>query len=328
MSSIILTADDYGACDFIDNGIIRALRLGKINTVSAFVTHPDSPERMQSLLTIREELKQRNNGEYTFNIGLHFSMTSGNALTGKSSLTTDETGDDGKFEFREAKNYAFRRINLEDLRNELIAQLDLLDVWLGGTKIDHVTNHHGITYLDLDFFGTYINTISEYNNQKYNNNIPIRSPMSWLKSDMRVWRNGNILAPTVRQGIELGLWKKLGDLTKRKLKIRESDAFRLEIPFPDFLADTIYGLPHRDNLEFLMAELGPKNYSAEFIFHLGHPTDEVNDLENLINGLLMPHGIDSGYFVNRTLELDALTQLDLQGKLAENRLEKIYFEQV
>ena len=326
MSSIILTADDYGACDFIDNGIIRALRLQKINTVTAFVTHPDSEERMRSLITLREELKQQT-GSYTFNIGLHFSLTSGTALTGESSLTIDEAGNDGLFEFHEAKNYPFRKIRTDDLQNELTAQLDLLDQWLNGILIDHVTNHHGIVYLDLDFFDKYVNTISSYKDEKYKSNMPIRSPMSWLKSDMHVWKNGMILVPILKQGIELGFWKRLEDLTKRKLKIREEEAYRLEINYPVFLADTIYGLPYKENLEFLMGQLKSKDYSTEFMFHLGHPGHAVNDMQKTIDELIMPHGIDRGYFLNRTKELEALTQLDLTGKLSENELEKIFYSQ-
>ena len=148
MASLILTADDYGACDFIDNGIIRALRDRKINTVTAFVTHPDSESRMASLIVLREELKQQH-GYYTFNIGLHFSLTSGTALTGRSSLTDNEAGDDNKFEFHEAKNYPFRKVKHEHLQYELTAQLNLLESWLGNIPIDHVTNHHGVCYLDL-----------------------------------------------------------------------------------------------------------------------------------------------------------------------------------
>ncbi len=326
MSSIILTADDYGACDFIDNGIIRALQLEKINTVTAFVTHPDSKERMESLIALREEMKQKH-GSYTFNIGLHFSLTSGSSLTGKSSLTIDEAGDDGLFEFHEAKNYPFGKINTEDLQKELIAQLNLLDGWLKGTLIDHVTNHHGITYLDTNFFDKYVDTISTYKDVKYKTNLPIRSPMSWLKSDMRVWKNGMILAPIVKQGIELGFWKRLQDLTKRKMEIREADAYRLQINYPIFLADTIYGLPFEKNLEFLMGELRSKNYSAEFMFHLGHPGHDVTDMQKTIDSLIPPHGIDTGYFLNRTKELEALTQLDLPGKLTEFELQKIFYAQ-
>jgi predicted glycoside hydrolase/deacetylase ChbG (UPF0249 family) len=326
MSSIILTADDYGACDFIDNGIIRALRDKKINTVTAFVTHPDSGSRMQSLLALREELKQLN-GHYTFNIGLHFSLTSGTALTGKSTLTDDEAGDDGKFEFHEAKNYPFRKVKHEHLQYELTAQLELLESWLGSIPIDHVTNHHGICYLDLGFFEEYIKTISLFKPEKYRNQLPIRSPMSWLKSDMKTWKNGKVLVPTIKQGLNLGFWKKVGDVTNKKLRIRMEDAYRLEINYPDFLADTIYGLPFGENISFLLEQLAPKNYSAEFMFHLGHPGHSVSDLQQTIDNLIMPHGIDRGYFLNRTKELDVLCGTDIDELFKKHEIEKIFYPQ-
>lgn len=328
MSGIIFTADDFGACDFIDNGITRALHLQKINTVTVFVTHPDSESRIKSLVALREELKTKNGGNYTFNIGLHFSLTSGNALTGRSSLTMDEAGDDGLYEFREAQNYPFRRINEEDIRHELTAQLDLLDSWLNGAHIDHVSNHHGITYLDLDFFETYIHTINDFKEEKYQRNIPIRSPRSWIKSGMKTWKNGKVLIPTVKQGIELGFWKKVFDVTGKKLKIREEHATELVIGCPQFLADTIYGLPYAENIEFLMQELSQHEHTAEFMFHLGHPGKDVADLNKSINELIMPHGIDRSYFLNRTKELNALSQLDLSVKLNENNLSKIFFSEV
>jgi predicted glycoside hydrolase/deacetylase ChbG (UPF0249 family) len=325
MGSLILTADDYGACDFIDNGIIRAVREGKINTVTAFVTHPDSGSRMETLIALREELKQHNNGIYTFNIGLHFSLTSGTALTGCSSLTGDEAGDDGKYEFHEAKNYPFRKVKLEHLQHELTAQLNLLDEWLGPVPIDHVTNHHGICYLDIDFFEEYIKTISLFTSSKINNRLPIRSPWSWLKSDMKVWKKGKLVVPTIRQGIELGMWKKLGDLTNRQLKLREEQAYELAIDFPHFLADTFYGQPFGENLDHLFSELSKTNFSIEFMFHLGHPGRSVNDLQQTIDELIMPHGIDRGYFLNRTKELDVLSGTNIENKLAQNNLKKIFF---
>lgn len=325
MASLILTADDYGACDFIDNGIIRALRAGKINTVSAFVTHPDSKERMETLVALREELKNLNTGLYTFNIGLHFSLTSGTALTGQSSLTDDEAGDENKYQFHDAKNYPFRKVKHEHVQYELTAQLNLLEEWLGGTPIDHVTNHHGVCYVDLGFFEEYIKTISLFKPEKYRNQLPIRSPMSWLKSDMRTWKNGKVLVPTIKQGLTLGFWKKAGDFTNRKLKIRMEDAYRLEINYPDFLADTIYGMPFGENISFLLNELAPKSYSAEFMFHLGHPGSNVSDLQKTINTLIMPHGIDRDYFLNRTKELDVLTGTNIDALLTQHDIQKIFF---
>jgi predicted glycoside hydrolase/deacetylase ChbG (UPF0249 family) len=326
MSRIILTADDFGACDFIDNGIVRALHQKKINTVTAFVTHPDSESRVRSLVALREELKEENQGNYTFNIGLHFSLTSGTALTGRSSLTEEDSD-----QLREAKNYPFRKIALSDIHKELNAQLELLESWIDNGSIDHVSNHHGITYLDLMFFETYIHTINSFKEDKYKRNIPIRSPRSWIKSGMKTWKNGKILVPTVRQGIELGFWKKVFDLTGRKLKIREEHATELVIACPQFLADTIYGLPFTENIEFLFSQLNNpdhKAHSAEFMFHLVHPGHEVADLRKTIDELIMPHGIDRAYFPDRTKELEALYRLDINAQLQQNGLQRIFFTEL
>jgi len=328
MSSLILTADDYGACDFIDNGIIRALRDNKINTVTAFVTHPDSESRMKTLLALREELKEKNSGFYTFNIGLHFSITSGGAITGQSSLVAKKKTPDGKFEFNEAKNYPFDAIEMSHLEQELNAQLILLDQWMGDVPIDHVTNHHGICYLDSDFFEHYTEVIANFKSEKLNHKLPIRSPWSWLKSDMKVWKNGKLLVPAVKQGIELGLWKKLGDLTKQQMKLRADHAYELKINFPHFLADTFYGLPFGENLDALFSELSKTNYSAEFMFHLGQPDSPLQDLEKTIANLKMPHGIDRGYFLNRTKEFDVLNGTNIDAKINNYNLKKIYFSEI
>ena len=149
--------------------------------------------------------------------------------------------------------------------------------------------------------------------------------MSWLKSDMKTWKNGKVLIPTIKQGLNLGFWKKAGDVTNRKLRIREEHAYRLEINYPDFLADTIYGLPFGENVTFLLEQLAPKNYSVEFMFHLGHPGHSVTDLQKTIDDLIMPHGIDRGYFLNRTKELDVLCGTNLDELFKKHEIEKIFY---
>ena len=104
------------------------------------------------------------------------------------------------------------------------------------------------------------------------------------------------------------------------------DAYRLEINYPDFLADTIYGLPHGENISFLIQQLAPKNYSAEFMFHLGHPGRSVPDLQKTIDELIMPHGIDRGYFLNRTKELDVLCGTDFDQLFQTHGIEKIFYQ--
>src|ERR1041385_4092208 len=176
---VILTADDFGACEFIDKGISRAISNGHINTVSAFVTHVRSEKCTRELVELRKSSTIKN-----VNIGLHFSITSGYSLQAGSNTLTKELKE-GKYYFKTANYYNFGDVNQDHLRDEIIAQLNQLDSWLGEIKIDHVAVHHGITYLDPIFFQTFIDTISKYKGQsgKYKDrSIPIRSPRSWYAS--------------------------------------------------------------------------------------------------------------------------------------------------
>jgi predicted glycoside hydrolase/deacetylase ChbG (UPF0249 family) len=325
MSKLILTADDFGACDFIDAGVYQALRTKKINTVSAFVTHTDSGRRIKDLLIFREQEKEKH-GTYTFNIGLHFSITSGiSVLNSRSSLTEEEVSGDGNYYFREAKNYPFRKIKTADLQNELQAQLNTLSAWLGDIPIDHVSNHHGITYVDSRLFQAYIETIAAYDEERYQRNIPIRSPRSWLKSGLKVWRTDGIFVPTIRQGIELGFWKKILEVTSKKINERKARTLALAVKCPDLLADTIYGQPSSDNVRFLLEQLKGEAYSAEFMFHLGHSAYGYIDPEQITD---VPHGIDPYYFVNRQKELETLLSLDTDHLIRYNDLTKIFYQEL
>jgi len=328
MGKLIFTADDYGACDFIDNGIVQAVRAGKINTVTAFVTHPDSQQRIADLLTLREELKT--DSGYTFNIGLHFSVTSGFSLQNKASSLTEDTADgEGKFYFREAKDYTFLETTIADLEAELLIQLQTLDAWLANFLVDHVSNHHNIAYLDMRLYQSYVNGVSTFTNTKYTNKIPIRSPMPWQKSsDLKVWPDGKLILPIEEQGIELGMWKMLLQLTLNDLKERETEAQTLSIKYPDYLADTIYGDPYPANVSFLIGQLSGKDYSSEFMFHLGHPTEAYttdDELNTIISNLPIPHGIDPSYFVNRTRELDTILNLDMAPLMQASNVTKAFF---
>jgi predicted glycoside hydrolase/deacetylase ChbG (UPF0249 family) len=325
MSKLILTADDFGACDFIDAGIYEALRSQKINTVSAFVTHIDSEQRVKELLVFREKEKEKY-GMYTFNIGLHFSITSGLSLLHQpSSLTEEECSGDGNYYFREAKNYPFRKIKTTDLQDELQAQLHKLSEWLGANPIDHVSNHHGVTYVDSRLFQAYIETIASYDEARYQRNIPIRSPRSWLKSGLKVWKTDGIFVPTVRQGIELGFWKKILEVTNKKINERKARTLALAVKCPDLLADTIYGQPYTDNVRFLLEQLKGQAYSAEFMFHRGHQSQGYIDPESLTD---VPHGIDHYYFVNRQKELETLLSLDTDHLIRANHLKKIVYPEL
>jgi hypothetical protein len=147
-----------------------------------------------------------------------------------------------------------------------------------------------------------------------------------LKSGLRIWTEHTIVAPTVKQGFELGFWKKAFDLTKKKLKLRGAFAANHDVTYPDLLADTIYGLPYPENLVFLMQQLNGRQISTEFMFHLGYSSSKsFFNSEDMTD---IPHGIDHYYFVNRIKELDALLSVDLDSELNKNELKKIFFSEL
>lgn len=73
-SKYILTAYNYGTIDYIDQGIMKAIRAGKINSIACFATRFEQkgemelPERIQKLLDLKKE-------DFEFSIDLHFCIS-------------------------------------------------------------------------------------------------------------------------------------------------------------------------------------------------------------------------------------------------------------
>lgn len=309
-AKLIFTADDFGASRFINDGIYDALLNGKLTAVSTFVTHQRSEPSIEDILTLTADRGLK------IGIGLHFSITSGYSLLDRKSSLTDLSGN-GFHYFRDAKGYRFSQIDLDELAEELVKQLNKLDDLLGDIPIDHVSNHHGITYIDRNFYRKYADTIRSYNYRgKYDQPIPIRSPVSWLQS-----QNPGVLdalgAPTTRQGIKLEMTKKLMEVGLNKLKDRESYARNIGLRLPDFLVDTIYGQPDTANLEGLAEQFRGKQFSGEFMFHLGKGNPDPHEV---------PHGINQIYFRTRQEELTALLGWDIEASSDINSFESVCFQ--
>ena len=298
---LIITADDFGAMPFINEGIFEAIQNDKLTSVSTFVTHQTSRSDIEDLKILHTQKNQ------SFGIGLHLSLTSGfSQLFRKSTLTKDSSG---QFHyFKDAKRYRFNQVDLNDLEEEMIAQLNKLDDYLGDDiLIDHVSCHFGVTYIDLAFFHRYASVIANYNYRgKYNRPIPMRSPMSWLKSH----NNGIvdvISTPTILMGLHQGMQKKYFELTKSKLLQREQKAKQLNIRYPGYLVDIIYGQPSVDILNEVVSCFQNGDFSTEFMCHLGMGNS---------NPANVSHGINPVYFPYRSQELQALLNWDLAGAMS------------
>lgn len=315
MAQVILTADDYGANDFIDKGIERGIQEGIINSVAAFVTHKDSRQRIDKLAALQTAEAQKGNH---FAIGLHFSVTSGSPVSGKrSTLTYPETND---VTFRDAYNYPFRKIFEDDLAEELQLQIDTLAGWLGGVhKIDHVSNHHGVTYVEDDLFEPYADVIRK-------NDIPMRSPLNWSKSKLKYMDFDPLvpLFPLARVGVKLRWIEKIFEagLLKRITR-REGYARDIGVQFPYCVADTFYGQPFIENIDYLVAQLSGQEDTVEMMFHLGHylksPRDFVPEEQEETDG------VDNAYYPNRKRELNAIRKYNWAECFEELDIKKVTY---
>lgn len=336
MGKIIITADDYGACDFIDNGIIRALRGGHINTVSAFVTHSDSVQRLKSLLQLREELFAEK--QFQFNIGLHFSLTSGFSLQHKkSTLTEAAPREDGNYYFLSEKKYPFKYVSDNDMKNELIAQLQSLESTLGDVHIDHVSVHCGIPYLDARLFPVYVDTIRSYvpKTPTPSGTLPVRSPGSWFRGKgipnccYHPENGGIILIPGLAaQGIGFGYWKKIKQTTGKKLIAKKEDVVKAGLRTPDYLVDVIYNQACAPGINCVVNAIKGADISAELMLHLGYQ-DGLDDLEELEfeQAVNTVHGIDKIYFEKRMREeLATIEEINLaQATTAHPDIQRIFY---
>ncbi|MBN4072714.1 ChbG/HpnK family deacetylase [Crocinitomix catalasitica] len=306
---IILTADDFGVNDYIDNGTIKAIEEGKINCVSTMVTHPDSGDRI-------EKLRSRFPG---LSIGLHFSICSGSPVSGEESTLTKK--ENGKVVFQEANSYSFTGNKADDIEIELVRQLDKLKEILSCTynEIDHVNEHFNLCDFELKYFRRKAKILGAHS-------IPTRSLNQWSKSIHWVDDNDNRraeLAPIILAGLRMNIL----DIDMIADKRREKIASRNGLQYLDFLCDVIYGQASEDHFNFLFNHFvkhdddddDDEKFFMEFMFHLGE--DQGLSEEEILD-CQATHGIDPEYFDERKTELDTLSHFDINAALESRGIQK------
>jgi len=338
---LILTADDYGACDFIDNGIIQALEKGIVNSVSAFVTYKDSEQRINRLMKLK---KDKN---LDFEIGLHFSITAGSPLTLAKTMKKKA----GVTEiFKEVHEHDYKQISPAELDVELIAQYTKLsnimknNPDLPALTVDHITHHHGVVYFFEHLFEPYVNTVS---NLKVS---AIRSPMPWHKTDLNFMPldNPGFLGkrslPITKDGLETGVKTIInniyshdlgnGELRKIIRAQKEKVIKRIFMPiadkkrigYPFCYADTIYGQRTPNYLLTLLKAIKDHpsdSLIVEFMLHLGDTKVDASKVTDV------PVGINKGYFQGRQSELNALLGVDDWSKqLSKFSVSKTNFSKI
>ncbi len=134
--SIVLCADDYGLHEGINNGILSLVQQNRLSAVSCIMNF-DKKKAAFARLRLYEDI---------IDIGLHFNLTEGMALTGDSFLT-DTTGKFNEINQLLPQSVA-RRIKQKEAEKELHAQLDEFEAAFGRLP-DFIDGHQHVHYLPL-----------------------------------------------------------------------------------------------------------------------------------------------------------------------------------
>lgn len=133
---LIINADDFGLCESVNQAIIEVYQAGNLTSTTLMVNMPGTEDAVR--------LAKENPG---LAIGLHFCISEGKPLTAAKSLV-DESG---VFLRRpELIKKAFnKQLDANDIKNELIAQLDKFESF--GIPLSHSDSHQHLHMLPFVF---------------------------------------------------------------------------------------------------------------------------------------------------------------------------------
>lgn len=123
---LIINADDLGAGDPTDQGIIEAFTRGIVSSASLLANGPSFNSAVKKALSL------------SLPTGVHLNLSEGAPLAGSIAGLTDSNGKfPGKVESR--KRFLTGKIDSVSLQNEFIAQID--KVKAAGLQPDHIDTH-------------------------------------------------------------------------------------------------------------------------------------------------------------------------------------------
>lgn len=330
MRKVIFTADDYGAIDEIDQGIRDAVSKRRINSVAVFANGPPSHLRtaLVKLIATGDEARQAAqtaNQEYSLEIGLHLTLTSGRpaGIAERQECPLYVTDEDGGYRFPDVTNFSFgvdrdtvyreleaQYYTLAGLLNELQTNRDAGDRY----RIRHLSSHHNILTMHEPLFKAYVDLA-------HRTGTAIRSP---------------IVTPNVRFGMfqTYVYFHTLGENKKkisRKVweyrdKVRDDfESVRHTVAVPGLIDSTHYGpIPairanrtfadlraglKRKKLRRTLKQSDPSVCVREFVFHLIKDDERVFDASVAEQWTKEYPGVDPAYFDSRLIETRSLLGL-------------------
>ncbi len=279
--SLIITADDFGVSENINQGIRLAAELGCISAISALINFSGSIEALEDI--------SRQNPQ--IGIGVHLNINTGRPVSDPQLVPT-LVNSDGEFYSIEEFVLRLPKISLDEVRIEMHAQVDLLVS--RGIKLDHLSSHFGVFSIYTPFFEMRNQLAEEYG-------VPVRSPVSAGLMIPSVYLNKTNKKMVQRLKRKL-VFRSISTASKLNKEFSLEEMIRksteldsLDILHPDLMIDCFYGDPTPENLIRIMENLPPG--TSEIIVHLG----------NFERQLDFPPGLDTTYLRQRECELMTIT---------------------
>lgn len=293
--TVLLTADDFGASDFIDKGILSGIEKGLINNVAAMVNFPGSEEKIKELAARFPHVS----------IGLHVSITAGKPVSPPEEVPTLVDSQGRFFNIQEFLQ-GVTQINRTEVLRETQRQMELFRRW--GIPLEHLSSHHNVMQVYSPLFRLLLHLASK-------DKIPIRStrPLSRFRQE---FSNSQTIQEGRKTALRLFGWYNFSAVkfikygSNREMQKNQDLMVSRGIPHCDYLADSFWGNPTPENLRHILHYL--PGGTSELIFHLGSDTglDEA------------PKGIDQDYFYYRDLELFCISSAELPHWLEREGIEQ------
>jgi len=310
MAKIIFNADDYGFCDQVDDGVVKAINQGLINSVAAFANGHNGLARLKRLAKLQDKA----------DIGCHITITSGRPLTDCTLFYEQE----GKYKYfrkftqlERPKDTAGQTKAKAQLKAEINAQIDLMES--AGIKVKHLSSHHN----SLIFFPEYFEAQVEIARDR---GIKLRST-----SIIPEGKNNLYIAQLAARSLDnLGV-KNVVQLFTFMRKIDDwKKGYAQPIPaMPDAIDGSHYGPLGMDNIktkgEFNrelkrkvkklkknLEEL-PSNAVMEYCIHMTDPDGLMSYAFTKEGTDDYYPGVDWKYFDSRKVEFASLAQLKADG---------------
>ena len=203
---LIMNADDYGPLDYINDGIIKGIEDGIVNSVSVLVSYQDMPEYPNFIHNLNRLMKTVEKVDHHVGIGLHLSLNAGKPITSKKEEIDALMSKRKEGYFKSVNEININKNYINAAKVEIKNQIEFLSDYLKShdREIDHINHHVGFVSFHQGLWECFIEIAQQ-------ENLPVRSPVGYMSIASLFYING-LFSGATTEGIKKTAEKWLSNL--------------------------------------------------------------------------------------------------------------------